>query len=98
MSLPTALLDGLLQAAGAVDAVVGDGGAEGLEDVEGDGAERGVELGAGGEGEEGVEAGLELGQVVGRQERARGTPRRCAAPQNSTDWRTMSPRASWKGA
>ena len=61
-------LDGLLEAAGAVDAVVGDGGAEGLEDVEGDRAEGGVELGAGGVGEEGVEAGLELGEVVGREE------------------------------
>src|SRR5688572_24837246 len=35
------LLDGLFQAGGAVDAVVGQRGAEGLEDVEADLAERG---------------------------------------------------------
>ena len=37
----------------AVDAVVGDGGAEGLQDVERDGAELRAELGAGGVGEAG---------------------------------------------
>jgi hypothetical protein len=48
-------LDGPLEALGAVDAVVGDGGVEGLR-MSRETAELGVELGAGGLGEEGVAA------------------------------------------